>query len=88
MRFWRRSRCRFLTLSRSGLRKSSFILDFPNGEHPQAGLAQGRDGNLCGTTTGAGTNGGWGTPLRQRTTDHDEFYRRAYWLAQTKPKKG
>jgi len=40
---------------------------FPDGEYPTAGLVQGSDGNLYGTTPSGGTNGGNGTVFRFST---------------------
>jgi len=38
-----------------------------NGSGPHAGLVQGADGNFYGTTSGGGTNGGYGTVFRMTT---------------------
>jgi uncharacterized repeat protein (TIGR03803 family) len=55
------------TVTTNGWLSSLASFDNTNGADPQAGLALGTDGNFYGTTTGGGTNGGYGTVFRVTT---------------------
>ena len=54
-------------ITTNGVFTSLVSFNVTNGSYPYAGLTLGSDGNFYGTTTGGGTNGGYGTVFKVTT---------------------